>query len=311
MANVPYSFAYNNAHTSVVHPSTVRIHNTQLAWFYRRYLLQKIISVFDWDLPDAWNKSYFYYTLYCTGYGAVLNTDKFGVIYQGGPNCGLRGFDLYYQPTHAIITNPLLTGIREPQIGVQCELIKMQPDYGGVMDLVDYYADMMALCAESAAVNILNTKLAYVFGCGNKQQAESFKKLFDTIMAGEPAAFVDKNLFDEDGRENWTLFVQNLKQVYIAGDILEDMRKWEMRYDTEIGIPNANTDKKERLITDEVNANNAETYSKVDLWLATMQECCEKVNNMFGTELAVRLRYPMEEVTSDADDIKNDSVRND
>ena len=58
MANVPYTFAYNNAHTSVVHPSTVRIHNTQLAWFYRRYLLQKVISVFDWDLPDAWNALY-------------------------------------------------------------------------------------------------------------------------------------------------------------------------------------------------------------------------------------------------------------
>ena len=136
-----------------------------------------------------------------------------------------------------------------------------------------------------------------------------FKKMFDTIMSGEPAAFIDKNLFDEEGREQWTMFNQQLRQVYIAGDILEDMRKWEMRFDTEIGIPNANTDKKERLITDEVNANNAETYSKVDLWLTTMQECCEKVNAMFNTELDVRLRYPMDEVSADADDIENDGVR--
>lgn len=44
-------------------------------------------------------------------------------------------------------------------------------------------------------------------------------------------------------------------------------------FDTDIGIPNANTDKRERLITDEVNSNNAETLSKCALWL----DQCQKV----------------------------------
>ena len=53
---------------------------------------------------------------------------------------------------------------------------------------------------------------------------------------------------------------------------------------------NANTDKRERLVTDEVNANNVETYSKCSLWLESLQESCEKANNMFGLDLWVDWR---------------------
>ena len=61
-------------------------------------------------------------------------------------------------------------------------------------------------------------------------------------------------------------------------------------FDTEIGIPNANTDKRERLITDEVNANNVETYSKCSMWLENLQEACQKVNRMFGLSISVDWR---------------------
>ena len=68
-------------------------------------------------------------------------------------------------------------------------------------------------------------------------------------------------------------------------------------YDTDIGIPNANTDKKERLISDEVNANNYETMAKCSLWLEQLKEDIEKVKDMFGIELSVDWR---KEVTDNA-----------
>ena len=61
-------------------------------------------------------------------------------------------------------------------------------------------------------------------------------------------------------------------------------------FDTEIGIPNANTDKRERLIQDEVNANNIETYSKCAMWLENLQDACKRVNDMFGLSISVRWR---------------------
>ena len=51
-----------------------------LVWQYSRYLLQKAISTFTWDMPKTWSRSYFLYVLYCFGRLAIINTDKFGVI---------------------------------------------------------------------------------------------------------------------------------------------------------------------------------------------------------------------------------------
>lgn len=156
----PYYYKYINAETSQVTPSTVHVKDSGLCRYFTKYLLQKAMSVFEWDLPETWNKDYFLYVLYCWGYVAVINTDKFGVIPQG---CGLKGYDVFYAPTHAVIANPLLSGILEPRIGTQCELLKLQPDFSGILDLVGHYAEQMALASQSVSVNLLNSKLSYVF----------------------------------------------------------------------------------------------------------------------------------------------------
>lgn len=282
--NLPFYYDYKNARNSTVNPSTVHVRDTGLQRYFARYLLQKTISVFKWDMPKTWSRNYLLYTLYCWGYVAVINTDKFGVIPQ---QCTLGGFDVFYQPKFATVANPLLRGILNPVIGKQCELLRLQPDYGGVMDIVNFYADMLALSAETASTNLLNSKLAYVFASDGKAGAESFKKLYDQIASGEPAAYIDKNLYRDDGTPTWNFFNQNLKETYIAGDILNDMRLWEMKFDNEIGIPTTNTTKKERLITDEANSAIEESRTKAQLWLEELQESCRKINNMFGIRLWV------------------------
>ena len=285
--NLPFYYDYKNARNSTINPSTVHVRDTGLQRYFARYLLQKTISVFKWDMPKTWSKNYMLYTLYCWGYVAVINTDKFGVIPQ---QCTLGGFDVFYQPKFATVANPLLRGILNPVIGKQCELLRLQPDYGGVMDIVNFYADMLALSAETASTNLLNSKLAYVFASDGKAGAESFKKLYDQIASGEPAAYIDKNLYRDDGTPTWNFFNQNLKETYIAGDILNDMRLWEMKFDNEIGIPTTNTTKKERLITDEANSAIEESRTKAQLWLDELQESCRKINSMFGINLWVDWR---------------------
>lgn len=284
----PYYYNYINAETSQVTPSTVHVKDSGLCRYFTKYLLQKAMSVFEWDLPETWNKDYFLYVLYCWGYVAVVNTDKFGVIPQG---CGLKGYDVFYAPTHAVIANPLLSGILEPRIGTQCELLKLQPDFSGILDLVGHYAEQMALASQSVSVNLLNSKLSYVFTAKTKALAESLKKMYDQIASGEPAVVIDSRLKNAaDGEETWKAFEQNVGGNYIVTNLLADLRKIEAMFDTEIGIPNANTDKRERLIQDEVNANNIETYSKCAMWLENLQDACKRVNDMFGLSIAVRWR---------------------
>ena len=63
--------------------------------------------------------------------------------------------------------------------------------------------------------------------------------------------------------------------------MLETLAGLENRFATAVGLPNANTQKRERMLTDEVNANNVETYSNASMWLETIQECCDRVNTRF------------------------------
>lgn len=302
---VPYSAAYINEATAFTTPSTVHVRNTALSHFFRRYLMQRAISVFKWEMPDTWSRDYFLYTLYGYGFIAVVNTDKYGVIPQA---CGLRGLDVFYRPTNAVITNPLLRGIIEPRIGSECVLMKIAPDYNGIADLVGYYGDMLALCAETVGVNLLNSHLATVFFSDDKPMAESFKKLYDQVSEGNPAAVVDKHLLTDDGKPRWETFTQNASQNFIADKVWEIMRKLQNAFDTEIGIPNANSEKRERMIIDEVNANNAETFTRAQMILDHLQESCEAVRKMFGIEISVEWRYKMGGVQNGSDSVNSGAV---
>lgn len=263
-----------------------------LVFQYSRYLLQKALSVFVWDMPKPWNRAYFLYVLYCFGHLAIVNTDRFGVIPQA---CGLRGFNVFYQPTNAIITNPLLTGILEPRIDRECVVLKLQPDFGGIMDLVSTYANLLAECVLAAGVNVINSKTAFGFFTDKRNVAEAVKKAYDAAVNGQPLVVTDKQLMNTaDGKSGLDSFFRDVKQSYILSDLLADMRKIEAMFDTDIGIPNANTDKRERLITDEVRANDVETFSKCALWLESLQQECEKARDMFGIELSVTWRHPPE-----------------
>ena len=287
--NRTYDYDFINRYNAHIKPSTVHSQDNATSWYFRHYLIQKILSVFEFKgIPETWSADYFLYTLFVWGFVAVVETDKFGVIPQ---HCSLYGYDVFYRPTNVTIANPLLRGILQPQIGVDCELIKMQPDYGSCWDIVSYYADLLSLASESLAVNLVNSKLAYVFACDNKTIAESFKKMYDKLNEGNPAVFADSKLFDESGEPRWTTFQNNLKQNYVAGDMLDDMLKIDARFCTEIGIPNVNLAKASGVTDNEVEANNVDTKSKATLWLETIQEGLEKVNDMFGLSLSVKFRF--------------------
>lgn len=304
--NLPVNYEFINLYNSRMSPSTVHCKNTALVNYYTKYLFEKVISIYKWEgIPDSWAVNYFLYTLFGKGFLAVFNTEEYGVI----PNeCALAGYNVFYQPTTALVANPALRENRRMLIGEECELIRMQPNYSGVLDIVSNYADLMALAMETAGINLLNSKLSYVFFSDNQANAASFKKLYDQIASGEPMAVIDKDLIGIEGEKHWELFTQNVGQNYITDRVLTDMRTLENMFNTEIGIPNANTMKRERLISDEVNSNNVDTQSKVILWLETMQNDIKKVNDMFDLNISVKYRYEDKEVEADA--VKTDNVDN-
>nr|DAH20310.1 MAG TPA: upper collar protein [Caudoviricetes sp.] len=296
----PFSYQFMNAVEGTIHPSFLHIHNTSLSRFFKQYLLQDVLSVFKFTLPDWWDADYFRYSLLGYGYVAVFKTDKFGVIPQ---QCNLTGYNVFYRPTKAMIANPLIGG-RELNIGRNCEIIKVMPDYSGIANVVDYYGDLMALTWEGITTNILNSKLAYIGFAGNKADAETFKKMYDRIASGEPAVIARKKSATITDDDKFQLFTQNLQQNYIAPQMMESLRNIQSAFRAEIGIPDLSVQKKERLITAEATKTDIYTRAKSMLWLETMREGIEKAKARYPeiSMLNVEFRFPLDGGEEDASD---------
>ena len=301
MHEPPYFYDMMNSVNSHTPQAFMRIHNTGVSRFFKRYLLQDAISIFKWTLPENWDSDYFRYVLFGFGFLTIFKTDLFGVIPQA---CTLSGYNVFYRPTKCLVANPLIGSV-ELDINRNCAVLKLSPDYGGVADLVDYYGDLCALTYESLSVNILNSRLAYLIGVEGKSDADTFKAIFDQILSGYPAVVYKKkppnvnSLSKITTADNWQVVLQNLKQTFIAPELFDALNSIRDEFLTAIGVPNLSERKKERVNLVDSNRNTMETQSKIDLWLQELEEGIENAKKMFPEieSLKVEKRYKPEILT--------------
>lgn len=255
--------------------------------FWQRRLFEKMISVFKWRLPEQWNEDYFLWTLYTWGYIAGIYTNEYGLIPQ---QCGLLGQGLYLQPDAIFVGTPYVQ-VPYRRIGDRCVLFRLRADYCGMMDIINFYAGQLAEAYTALIVNLRNSKLPFVFTGSDKKQVETLKKLADVVDSGEYATFL------KQGQGSWETFNRNIKESYIAPELIQDIRKIMNAFNTEIGIPNTNVEKKERMVSDEVNSNNVETLIKMDEILDRLKGQCGELNRIAGRDIiSVEWRYKLDEL---------------
>lgn len=270
---------------------------------YREWCLKKIFGAFAFGgIPDTWDYDYFITRLFTDGYVAITDTD-IGVIPL---RCSITGINVFEQPTQALFANPVIGNFERDLFGDDprsaCALVKLQYDYRGVMPLVLRYAAMLAECDASITVNLRNSKVAFIGFVNSKQQAATMEQLYSQIESGKPAVYVKKG----DGLTQDDIYYNHVKETYIANDV--QLLKQSIKNDflTEVGLNNANTDKRERLIVDEVNANNDEVKANVQHWLDTIREGLDRANALFGLDLSVTLRkFDGGEGGNDEEEIEN------
>jgi hypothetical protein len=145
---------------------------------------------------------------------------------------------------------------------------------------------------EALIMNLANSKLAYVIGAADKGAAETFKAAIDQIQEGNLAVAAGKNLWNEDtGKPLWEGFANNLKANYIATELLENMRSELNDFNNFVGIPSTNYNKKAHMTEVEVNANDVETESLVDIMFDSLSKGLGDVNARYGLSLSVKKRY--------------------
>lgn len=312
---LPLNYKEINIINGTYIPSQVKSYNNQQFCLWQRALFQRACSVIKIELPKDWMKhlDLMYWTLFTRGFCGVGYLPEVGKWFNP---VSLTGYDFYYAPTKAILSNPALKdSSRELEIGRDVEILKLTPDYMGIWDVISYYAEKLATMDVAINTAIINTKFAYVVGAKNKAAAEVLKKLFDKVNSGEPAVFFDKKLANDgtDQDEPWqALFRDNLKQSYIITDLLRDFQTIINDFDTEIGIVTIPYEKKERLIADEANSKQMDAQSRSIIWYEELKRTAKICNEFLGLpagdNIRVELRYK-EEVKKD-ELVKDDTDRN-
>lgn len=288
----PLNYQQINVAAGTYNPSNVKSFNNKTYAFWERSLFQRACSVVQFELPEDWQgsvKDFFYYCLFKFGYVAVFETDKLGKVFQP---CTLNGYNFYYQPTEALISNPLYSD--KLTIGEQCEIIKLTPDYFGIWDVIGYYAEKLSTLDNAINMSLINNKFAFLIGARNKTAGEALKKMLDKVNRGEPAVIYDMKLLNDpqDKAEPWQFLERkNLKESYLTTEQLMDFQTLLNNFDTEIGIPVLPYQKKERMVVSEAESKIIDATSRSVVWFDTLSSCIGVVNKHFDMNIGVSLRY--------------------
>lgn len=256
--------------------------NSTTYYYYMDMLFRKAMSIYIIEgMPENWDYDYFMSVLLSQGVICVTDT-ALGIIPL---RCGLSGINVYNHPTTAIIANPVL-GNLDRTIDEDCTIIKMSHTYrSDIMPICDRYATLLAQCDSSISVNLQNSKVTFIALASSKQVAQSMRAMYDKISAGEPAVFVKGDQINGDN-----ILYNHVKENFIASDVQILKRKLMSEFLTEIGVNNTNTDKRERLTDDEVQANNGEVQLNAGYWFDNIKEGIDQTNKMFGLNLTVKLK---------------------
>lgn len=278
--------------------------------YWSRSLFQRLTALIDFEgLPQAdkgqygWDKDALKYGLYMIGYMAVFRSATYGIVPQPGR---VTGYGLQYQPSGVMVATPYFQLTEPLKLGVDAELIKLTPDYTGIFDIVTKYAAELKEIDTSIRSASRNSRLAYALVADSDKSARTLQAIRERIINGDDVIIDERVMRDKANPETppWFEFDQDLKKNYILGDLLDARRTTLVDFYREIGVRMLD-DKKERMLTAEVDAGNAETFIRSEVWIETLKDSCEKVNKMFGTSITPIINRPdmpsgdTEEVSTD------------
>lgn len=256
-------------------------HTTAYFW---RALYQRVLSNFHFNIPAEWNMGYFKNVLFGQGFIGIIRTAQYGVIPQ---ICTLTGYGLYLQPVELLVAQPLVNF--RGRIGEDCEVIKLTPDYTGIMDIVEHYAVMLSKCATSINVSLINSRVSMIALAKNKSASEALTYIAEQISAGETLVVGDKILKDPENTDPIYMQFGEPAKNYITDKLLADFQTILNQFDREIGIPIVDQ-KKERMITDEVASVTSDAGSRIETWRESLTDSIGKVNDLFNLDISFEMR---------------------
>jgi len=233
-------------------------------------------------LPDGIEPRHIERWLFSDGFCCFFKREKGGFMVLQCSSDGRQ--NVYGDPTGYRITG---VNYQTHRLAEDCVIIKNNLLALPTEPFVMHYVNKITEAERTMDVNIKACKTPVVFACDDKDVL-SFKNLFNQVDGNVPAVFADRGL----NLDSITAFQTGAK--FLGNDLMDYKRAVESDLLTFIGQDNTPVDKKERLITDEAEANNQLIASFADLQLCARRKACEEIKARFGVNVTVERCTPVE-----------------
>lgn len=250
--------------------------------YYYNMLKNLVMSLFEWDnVPKSMDANFLEKVLYEVGYCAVINHKTLGII---NTRCSSNSNQNLYE------------------LSLSYNCYSVSDDYGGydydsdnfvlvknnkLMHGVRYIVQLFALKLHNIDMEISNNinlqKFSAIMMCDEKERL-TILNIIKQWENNQPLILSKKSL-DLNNKVDKLDF--NIP--YVADKLYLAKEKIMNEFLTYIGVNNLSVEKKERLVTGEVDVNNELIESNANVMLETRQQAVEEINDKFGLDITVKL----------------------
>lgn len=273
------------------------LNNRTYLQYYNR-LLELAINMYEWkNLPDTVDERFLELTLFSDGMAVFFRDDILGELCL---QCMIGGeLDVYRIPIDrtAYATNGYQMRLNNQNSVI---IFNNYTHTNSMLD-VEMYARRLYEIERTIDVNVKSQKTPLIVRATENQRL-TMKNLYMQYDGNEPFIFGDNNL-DMDA-----IKVLPTNAPYVA-DKLNILKRqiWNEAL-TYLGIENSNTEKKERLVSDEVNSNLGGVAAQRFCRLNARRKAANQINKMFGLSIEVDFREEVKEMFREDNDTEEREV---
>ena len=232
-------------------------------------------ALFDWEnlpnnMDERWIEKYLFTSGKCIFYkDPVLGYMVAGLAQQGSINC-------YGDPTAVYPVAPNYRYQGEKLVnGENCYVIRnndlMLPEF----PIIRHYAFKLCNIDRAIDCNIEAVKTPIIVRCSDKQRL-SLKNAINQRRDNEPVIW---SVDTANINDMVSTLETNAPVVFPQLQTQKHMILNEVF--TDLGINNANMDKRERMVSTEVEANDEQVKACEDVMLKAREEACKQINRIF------------------------------
>lgn len=269
------------------------------------YMLARTMRIFEYSgLPDTIPQRSLEMLLQCNGYAGIVSVR--GQLYA--MRGGLGGEpDANYMPTILTVANPALNYSDNLKIGTETVIIRNDSVFKGILPMVQKYATQISENDLTMRLVDIMARVNTALTAGTDRDMESAKEFLRQLIAGKLTPIASSE------------FLEGIKGIPMTSsgnkvsmtDLIEYEQYLRAGIFNELGINASYNMKREALNSNETTVNVSLLYTLIDDMLQCRREDLEKVNDMFGTNITVKLSGVWADLDEQREEVSDDEEATD